>query len=403
MKPCRVVLSGLLLLASTSFAIAQEVKVGGQLRPRAEYRDPFSGGAGDSDAFVSTRTRANVTASLEKNVTVFLQVQDVRIWGEETNTLTDFNAENFDLHQGYIDVRSDNGLLLGRVGRQEVNLGGQRLVGAVGWTQQGRSFDGLLLSGAGGFGVVNVFLAQLGNDITPDVDRDAQLVAGYGTIEVADDQAVDLYAIFNRVDNPEGGANTDTEQTTFGARWIGAADNFIYRAEGSFQTGDRGGTDVSAYMFGGRLGYLFADGKATLTLWYDYLSGDDDADDGKTKVFDTLFATNHKFYGYADLFLNIPVHTAGQGLQDLALKLAVRPLDDWRFSLDAHSFRLAKTEGFDSGHLGEEIDFVATWTYSPNLSIQGGAAFLLQDDTWAAIGRLSKDMTWLYLMMDARF
>ena len=135
----------------------------------------------------------------------------------------------------------------------------------------------------------------------------------------------------------------------------------------------------------------------------DYLSGDDDADDGKLKVFDTLFATNHKFYGFADLFLNVPAHTAGQGLQDMALKLAVRPLDDWRFSLDAHSFRLAKTGGFDSGHLGEEIDFVATWTYSPNLSIQGGAAYVIQDDTWASIGRLSKDMTWLYLMMDARF
>jgi hypothetical protein len=349
------------------------------------------------------RARANITASLEKNVSVFLQVQDVRLWGEETNTLTDFSAENFDLHQGYIDVRSGNGLLLGRVGRQEVNFGGQRLVGAVGWTQQGRSFDGLLLSGAGELGKMNVFLAQLGNDITPDVDRDAQLVAGYGTIEVADDQAVDVYVIFNRVDNVEGGANTDTEQATFGARWVGAAENLIYRAEGSVQTGDRGGTDVSAYMFGGRLAYLFADGRATATLWYDYLSGDDDADDGKLKVFDTLFATNHKFYGFADLFLNIPAHTANQGLQDLALKLAVRPADDWRLSLDAHSFRLAKTGGFDSGHLGEEIDLIATWNYSPDLSIQGGAAFVIQDDTWADIGRLSEDMTWLYLMMDARF
>lgn len=403
MKPCRVALSGLLLLASTSFAVAQEVKVGGQLRPRAEFRDPFSGGAGDSDAFVSMRARASITASLEKNVTVFLQVQDVRLWGEETNTLTDFNAENFDLHQGYIDVRSEDGLLLGRVGRQEVVFGGERLIGPVGWTQQSRSFDGVLLSGAGSFGKVSVFAAQLGNALAEDIDRDSELLAGYGTIEVAGDQAVDVYVIFNRIDNPERAPNTDTEQTTFGARWVGAAENVSYRAEGSFQTGDRGGSDVSAYMFGGRLGYLFADGRATVTLWYDYLSGDDDPDDGKTRVFDTLFATNHKFYGLADLFLNIPTHTAGQGLQDLALKLAVRPVDDWRLSLDAHSFRLAKTGAFDSGHLGEEIDFVATWNYSANLSIQGGAAFVIQDQAWADIGRLSEDMTWLYLMMDARF
>ncbi len=31
---------------------------------------------------------------------------------------------------------------------------------------------------------------------------------------------------------------------------------------------------------------------------------------------ETLFATNHKFYGFADLFLNIPRDTAGRGLRD---------------------------------------------------------------------------------------
>jgi len=403
MKPTRLVLASLLLLMPTSFAVAQDIKVGGQLRPRGEFRDPFSGGAGDSDAFVSMRARANITALLEKNITIFLQVQDVRLWGEETNTLTDFNANNFDLHQGYIDIKSNDKNLFGRVGRQEVNWGGQRLVGAVGWTQQGRSFDGVMLGGSGGFGKVNIFAAQLGNAVASGIDRDSELLAGYGTIDVAENQAVDLYVVFNRADNPAGTANTDTEQTTFGARWVGVGNGFVYRAEGSFQTGQRGGTDVSAYMFGGRVGYGFLDGDARLTLWYDYLSGDDDADDGELKVFDTLFATNHKFYGFADLFLNIPAHTAGQGLQDLALKFAVVPADDWRLGVDAHSFRLAKTGGFESGHLGEEVDLVATWTYSPNLTIQGGAAFVIQDDTWADIGRLSENMTWLYLMMDAKF
>ena len=401
MKPTRLVLATLLLLVPTSFAVAQDIKVGGQLRPRGEFRDPYTGGAGDSDAFVSMRARADITASLEKNVTIFLQVQDVRLWGEETNTLTDFNADNFDLHQGYIDVRSNTGNLFGRVGRQEVNLGGQRLVGAVGWTQQARSFDGVFLGGSGNFGKVNILAAQLGNSAVSGIDRDRELIAGYGTIDVAEDQAVDFYVIFNRDDNPAGSANTDTEQATFGARWVGKGKGFVYRAEGSFQTGERGGTDVSAYMFGGRVGYGFGD--ATLTLWYDYLSGDDNADDGELKVFDTLFATNHKFYGFADMFLNIPAHTAGQGLQDLALKFAVVPADDWRVGVDAHSFRLAKTGGFESGHLGEEVDLVATWTYSPNLTIQGGAAFVIQDDTWADIGRLSENMTWLYLMMDAKF
>ena len=44
------------------------------------------------------------------------------------------------------------------------------------------------------------------------------------------------------------------------------------------------------------------------------------------KVFDTLFTTNHKFYGLADLFLNIPLQTDGRGLQDLAVKWHYTPM-----------------------------------------------------------------------------
>ena len=45
-------------------------------------------------------------------------------------------ANGLDLHQGYISLGSQGDGLFGRFGRQEVNFGGQRLVGAVGWTQQ---------------------------------------------------------------------------------------------------------------------------------------------------------------------------------------------------------------------------------------------------------------------------
>ena len=54
-----------------------------------------------------------------------------------------------------------------------------------------------------------------------------------------------------------------------------------------------------------------------VSVGVEYLSGDDDPTDGTYKVFDTLYATNHKFYGFMDYFLNIPVHTFGLGLRDV--------------------------------------------------------------------------------------
>ncbi|HSG49654.1 MAG TPA: alginate export family protein, partial [Longimicrobiales bacterium] len=137
------------LLLGASFLIpaaasAQNVTVSGQVRPRTEYRDP-SGAAGDSQLWTSLRTRLGATYHSSGPVTAFVQVQDVRYFGEETNTLSDYRADNFDLHQGWVQMGTEQSLALLRVGRQEALFGGERLIGAVGWTQQGRAFDGARL------------------------------------------------------------------------------------------------------------------------------------------------------------------------------------------------------------------------------------------------------------------
>ena len=135
------VVCALLVVGGSLPLDAQQVTLGGQIRPRFEFREPAANG---DDGFTSMRARINLSALLERNVRVFLQLQDVRLWGEETGTLSDFRADNFDLHQGYIEVghSGDTGFDL-RVGRQEIALGGERLVGPVGWTQQGQAFDGV--------------------------------------------------------------------------------------------------------------------------------------------------------------------------------------------------------------------------------------------------------------------
>lgn len=398
----RTLLSAAVALAIPACLAAQELTWGGQVRVRGEVRDPTPGIGGDGITFTSMRTRASLLAALDGDVSIFIQLQDVRLFGEERSTLADFSADGLDLHQGYIDLGSPGDGLFGRFGRQEVQFGGERLIGAVGWTQQGRAFDGARLEGAGGFGVVRLLGARLSNDVSPFVDQDAVLIAGYGTIDVSDTQDVDVYLLYNNAaGDPNTGAD-DTDQFTIGARWVGEEAELTYRAEGSIQAGDRDGRSVSAFMLAARVGRSFGD--FTATLWYDYLSGSDDPATGDVGVFDTLFATNHKFYGFADLFLDIPSHTAGRGLQDAAIKLAVTPHEDWTIGADLHSFRLARADGLDAGgHLGEELDLVATWRHSANFDVTGGVAFVFQRDAWAEIGRLDQSMVWGYLMLDAHF
>ena len=381
----------LLMFGSVS---AKEISFGGQVRPRAEFRDPVGAGY---DVLTSMRVRAQMVAKLDRGVDAFVQIQDVRLWGEETNTLGDFDANNFDLHQGYVTLNkiNDSGLSI-RAGRQAISFGGQRLIGAVEWTQQGRVFDGVRATLKNERTTVDVIGIRLA-DATAGLPHknNAYLWGAYATLKAGEGQTVDAYGLYNRV---SGGV---TDQYTLGLRCVGKAGGIVYRAEGAFQTGERGGSYVSAYMFGGRAGTSV--GKGQITVWYDYLSGDDNSTDRDVKVFDTLFATNHKFYGFADVFLNIPVHTGGLGLQDAAVKVAFPVAEGARLAIDGHAFMLAKKGAASSKRLGEEVDVTLSYKYSGEVTFVGGFSYVIAKQALADIGRLSDDMKFSYLMMNVAF
>ena len=123
-------------------------------------------------------------------------------------------------------------------------------------------------------------------------------------------------------------------------------------------------------MTGLRVGYAL--GPVTITLWADVLSGSGDPAKEATESFDTLFATNHKFYGFADFFLSVPADTAGQGLTDVALKLKYTITEGAAVQLDLHRLRLTADRGGDAD-LGQEVDLVATWSPWAPLKLMAGA------------------------------
>src|SRR6185369_14868778 len=73
--------------------LVKQFTLGGQIRVRAEYRDPtsysnnavFQGHKSD-DVFL-TRIRLNMKFSVTDDIDVFVQPQDQRAWGQEANIL----------------------------------------------------------------------------------------------------------------------------------------------------------------------------------------------------------------------------------------------------------------------------------------------------------------------------
>lgn len=386
----------LLTAATPLFAQQARVTFGGQVRPRMESR---SEGGDTRETFTSMRVRAQIQALLAEGASVFIQVQDVRLFGEETSTLGDFKADAFDLHQGYLEL----GVLSGiegslRVGRQVMAFGEQRLVGSVEWTQQGRSFDGLRYT-ASPFGALelDLFAMKLQERSSARYDFDGEFLGAYGTVDLKAVGSLDLYGLLT-TDSRESG----TDEHTLGALWKGTAGPLTFRFEGSVQGGEREGVAVSAYMVGARTGLEVRD-RASVTFWYDHLSGDPDPDDDEVEVFNTLFATNHAFYGAADYFLNIPVHTGGLGLRDAALKLAVNPSERTGLGVDLHAFSTTEPGDLSTRNLAREIDVTLTHRLDPGLTAVAGFSYVQVQDGMIELGRLEDDATWAFVMLNAVF
>lgn len=374
---------------------AQVVAWHGEVRPRFEYRDPVGTGADD---FTVMRVRAAMDAQVDDELAVFIQLQDVRYWGEETNPSGDYTADHLDLHQGYLRYRS-RGLpwLTATVGRQETGLGEERLVGISNWSPQARAFDGVRLDATRGASGVTLLGYKIGDTTAPAISDNRDFFAVYGNSKAVGPGGLDVYWLLERA----GGA-LDTREHTAGLRYVlsGAVDA---RFEGAVQRGRRDGEPVSAYMLTAYVGRAFHADEARVRLWYDYLSGDDTPSDGRTEVFSTLYGTNHKSYGIADRFTNIPEHTGGHGLQDRAVKLTVKPARSLSLELDGHSFAAAREGSLSTNHFGDELDFTVTHARSEALSVMGGVSRVFQDRALAEVGRLDKDMTWAFVMLKAIF
>ncbi|MCP4869911.1 MAG: alginate export family protein [Proteobacteria bacterium] len=342
--------------------------VSAQERARFDYKPDFDFD-GDASGTWSIGNRARVGLRVSYGaVGAFIQIQDVRRWGSEYNpatlgegTLFDWAADGLDVHQAYGEVNARCNVVL-RIGRQEINWHGQRLIGAVGWTHQARSFDAARLVYSGEKAGAEVLYALLldrptsgATDTSPRGD-DQHLLGLRGGPRFGDPLALDGLAII-RFDK----ANQET-LATFGGHAKGKVGIFGYEVEGYGQAGERTGVDIAAFLIGVRAGVTIPEAaKLHLGGGVDIVSGDADPADGVIRTFDTLYATNHKFYGHIDRYLALPVHTGSQGLIDGIVNIGLAPHPKVGFKADLHVFAAANPlDGVDPFH-GVEIDLNTHW------------------------------------------
>ncbi|MFW5738799.1 MAG: alginate export family protein [Myxococcota bacterium] len=212
--------------------------------------------------------------------------------------------------------------------------------------------------------------------VAEDVEDDIDFGGLHTSVPLAKGHVVSaLYLInANHGFNDAGGEHL---RHTAGLFAKGSAGGFGYQAEGYYQFGRIMETQIAAYMGAARVGYqLDAPGKPLGLLWGEYLSGDGTPEG----VFDTLYATNHKFYGEMDFFLAIPANTAQLGLVDVGGRLGASATDEVALHADFHHLRSAEATPAGARVFGNEVDFKVQWTAMDEVAVRALYGIFLPGD-----------------------
>jgi hypothetical protein len=382
----------------------EKFSIGGEIRFRLEAREnsDFSTGTPDEDLFIGSRIRLNTTLRPSSTLTLFIQPQFSGLWGEVVSTLNGAGTTTsavttsgslkdpaLSLHQAYIDWKTSETVAL-RLGRQEFAYGDHAVIGNVGFSNVGRSFDAGLARWTWKKTTSDLFYSILAeDDVTGSgISGDSQFGGLYVTtaaipyVSAADGYALWLY-------DKRSGSPALFHFATLGTRWKLGVENADGRIESNFQIGSHLGADMLAYMVDVEGGYTFSILKGLrFGLEYNRASGDDPATGTFTR-YHQLFPTAHRWLGYMDFF-------GRQNIQSGVFHSSLAIDSHWAVSADFHAFWRVETSDILYSvvteapmpgqaspptslrrHVGEELDLLISYSPEPYVSfeVMGGLFF----------------------------
>lgn len=388
------------------------------------------------DSWFVQRLRLGLVYKVDPNWSFQLQLQDAREWGaERPNVPFILGAEGDDA----LDLRlaaltwgdPKTSPIVVTLGRQILALGEERLIGVGEWNNFARTFDAakLVWSAVPNTTTVTAFVASVvtvrgtSEDHSWKFDRadlddvlsgiylaqkltPAEQIEGYllwrdkkdnnpiysaptaaipapARTAAAYDIGQDVFTVGSRFIRPPKAGALDTEFEV--AYQFGDVDRQTTAAAGPY-AGNKSKLDQSAWALHTLAGYTpaHAPGSLRVTLEYNLASGDTDRADGENGSFMNLFPSNHKFYGFMDVF-------AWKNLREVVATLRFTPAPKTTARIDYHHFSLYTSQ--DAWYrangvatvrplnaaaqraptsAGQEIDVTVTWTPRPWVTVDTG-------------------------------
>jgi len=373
------------------------LQFGGEFRLRFE-ESGTSGFNNPEDGYLLGRTHFNLTIKPLSWLKFFGQAQDARAYFQNVPHPVPSFQDTWDLRLAYVEIGdAKNGPVALTVGRQEINLGDERLVGSSNWTNTARSFDAARLSLHHAGVRLEAFAATVVDQHDQELNHHTKgnnLHGLYGGLDsLVPGATIEPYLLWRLAPlslsgaTEHGGAGKLNEKTG-GVRWIGKLPaGFDYSVEMAKQFGSFGLDGIDAWAGHWVIGKKFASVKwqPRSFLGYNYASGDANPADGTRGTFDQLYPTAHQKYGLTDQVGWRNIHDPHIGIDlKLTKKLAVTGAfhEYWLASprdglYNAPGALVARSAAGTAGrHVGEELEVFGAYTVSKAISLGAGYGHL---------------------------
>lgn len=347
-----------------------------------------------TDGFL--RLRPGIMAKLGKAWSGAIQYQ---LANDETWTKArNFSDEASDLGLAYVKHSTSKHSIT--VGRQRISIGSERLFGPLDWAVAARSMDAIRIES----GPFDIFAGRFSVAI-PKPDRDA-LVAGTYRSPLG----LTLVAFKHGE-----AAGTSVDHYTVSHAYKKSSGMFDLDVEGAVQMGAVNGMRHDAWALHAATGLRVA-AKSKLTFELNAASGG--SNPTKSKTFDNLYPTNHKFYGSMDLqgWRNMSEIAVGfeHKLNSKAdIKVSSHsfwlrdPKDGWYGAGGAINRRSAglfiDPSGMSGREIGHELDFESAYRLDAHTTFNAGLGVFTPGGFVKALSGNRQRQTWGYVSVSTKW
>jgi hypothetical protein len=372
------------------------ISFGGEVRERYEhYTNEIFGIVGKArEDYLLSRVLLHADVHLGTDVRAFVQFGSEQAPGRVFTTPVD--RDDFDLAQAFIDLSTATDIgadLTLRAGRQEILLGSGRFIDIREGPNTRQSHDGLRTFATFANGArIDAFLVRpvaIKPGTFDDYPDHHQLFGGvYGTVPLDPSHHVNLdaYYFYLQTQNIQfvAGAPNDYRHT-LGARVWGRYGQWDYDSDFLFQTGTQGASDIRAGGVAAKAGYSLSDfwWRPRLGVQADYFSGGQGGNGRTVSTFNPLFPRGGYF--------SEPGLQSFQNLIDVYPSVTFNPIDTlaimtgvdftWRannrdFVYISPNVPIPGTAGSRGNYIGTNYVVQASWTATPNISVNGSYVHL---------------------------